>query len=432
METLQVEKPAHPLIGTVSVPGDKSISHRAVMLGAVAEGTTVVQGFLMSEDCLRTVDCFRKMGIVISTPSSQEMRIEGRGWEGLQEPTEVLDVGNSGTTIRLLLGILSGRPFHAVLQGDSSIARRPMKRVVDPLRTMGARIDGRQDGQYAPLAVRGGKLKGCTLTTPVASAQVKSAILLAGLQADGETTVCEPYISRDHTERMLSAFGVPVRQEGTAWTVKGGQQLKGGGVLQIPGDISSAAYFLAAATLVPGSQLVLKNVGINPTRTGILDVLEAMGGKVEIGNHQTWGGEPVADLHVEASSLTATTIEGSIIPRLIDELPIIAVLATQAEGTTIIRDAQELRVKETDRIATVSRFLTDMGAKVEPTDDGMIIHGPTPLKGAVVDTVGDHRIGMAAYVAGLVADGTTRIEKAEAINVSFPGFANQFTQLFRS
>lgn len=431
MTVIYVEKPSQPLTGNVHVPGDKSISHRAVMLGAVADGLTVIHGFLMSEDCLRTVDCFRKMGVDISTPSAQEMRILGRGWEGLQEPEEVLDVGNSGTTIRLLLGILAGRPFHAVLQGDSSIARRPMKRVVDPLRAMGARIDGRQDGQYAPLAVRGGGLTGRDFTSLVASAQVKSAILLAGLQAAGKTTVREPYPSRDHTERMLSAFGVTVHQEGTTSAVEGGQRLQAGGTIRIPGDISSAAYFLAAATLVPGSRLMLKEVGINPTRTGLLDVLQAMGGKVSMTNRQTWGGEPVADLFVESARLQATTIEGALIPRLIDELPVIAVLATQAEGTTVIRDAQELRVKETDRIATVSRFLTDMGAKVEPTADGMVIHGPTPLKGTTVDTAGDHRIGMAAFVAGLIAEGTTRIERAEAINVSFPTFAQQFRQLLR-
>lgn len=432
MDSLLVEKSERPLHGTVRVPGDKSISHRAVMFGAVADGPTVVQGFLMGEDCLRTVDCFRKMGVSISTPSASEMRIEGRGWEGLQEPAEVLDVGNSGTTIRLLLGILAGRPFHAVLQGDASIARRPMKRVVEPLRAMGARIDGRQDGQYTPLAVRGGGLVGRGWSSPVASAQVKSAVLLAGLQAEGTTTFLEPSLSRDHTERMLSAFGVTLRREGTMVSVEGGQRLQGGVSLRIPGDISSAAYFLAAATLVPGSRLILKEVGVNPTRTGLLDVLAAMGGKVEMVERQMWGGEPVADLYVEASPLQATTVEGDLVPRLIDEIPVIAVLATQAEGTTVIRDAQELRVKETDRIATVSRFLTDMGARVEPTDDGMIIHGPTPLKGAVVDTAGDHRIGMAAYVAGLIAEGTTRILRAEAINVSFPDFARQFHALLRS
>lgn len=432
METLCVEKPVKPLTGIMSVPGDKSISHRAVMLGAVADGTTVIRGFLMSDDCLRTVDCFRMMGVTISTPSNQEMRIEGRGWEGLQEPTQVLDVGNSGTTIRLLLGMLAGRPFHAVLQGDASIGRRPMKRVVDPLRSMGARIDGRQDGQYTPLAVRGGSLTGRRFTSPVASAQVKSAILLAGLQAEGETTVTEPSVSRDHTERMLSAFGVTVDRQDTTVRVQGGQRLYGDLTLSIPGDISSAAYFVAAATLIPKSQLVLKNVGINPTRTGLLDVLQAMGGKVDMVDRKMWGGEPVADLCVTSSQLQATTIEGELIPRLIDELPIIAVLATQAEGKTVIRDAQELRVKETDRIATVSRFLADMGAQVEPTADGMIIYGPTPLKGATVDTHGDHRIGMAAFVAGLIADGPTRIVGAKAINVSFPGFAQCFQHLFRS
>jgi len=431
MTELHVEEAAKSLAGTVRVPGDKSISHRAIMLGSVADGPTRIHGFLVAEDCLRTVDCFRKMGVAISQPSADEVVVDGKGWEGLREPDAVLDVGNSGTTIRLLLGILAGRPFHSVIQGDASIARRPMKRVVKPLREMGAHIDGRQEGNYAPLAVRGGRLTGIEYTSPVASAQVKSAILLAGLQATGKTMVHEPCPSRDHTERMLSAFGVTVTRQGSTTIVDGMQRLQGGVQLRVPGDISSAAYFLVAASLVKGSSLLLKEVGINPTRTGILDVLQAMGGSVEILNRQTWGDEPVADLLVQASDLQATVIEGNLIPRLIDEIPVIAVLATQAEGTTIIRDAQELRVKETDRIATVSRFLKDMGANVEPTADGMIIHGPTPLKGAVVDTSGDHRIGMAAFVAGLIASGRTRICNAEAINVSFPGFAEQFRQLLR-
>ncbi len=431
MTQLHVEKASRSLTGAVRVPGDKSISHRAIMLGSVADGPTRIHGFLVAEDCLRTVDCFRKMGIAISQPSADEMVVEGQGWEGLREPDSILDVGNSGTTIRLLLGILAGSSFHSVLQGDASIARRPMKRVVEPLRAMGAHIDGRQAGNYAPLAIRGGSLSGIQFSSPVASAQVKSAILLAGLQASGKTTIHEPYLSRDHTERMLAAFGVAVQKQNTTTTINGMQRLQGGVHLRVPGDISSAAYFLVAASLVKGSSLFLKEVGINPTRTGILDVLQAMGGKVEILNRQSWGEEPVADLHVHASELQATIIEGDLIPRLIDEIPVIAVLATQAEGTTIIRDAQELRVKETDRIATVSRFLKDMGARVEATADGMIIHGPTPLQGTTVDTCGDHRIGMAAYVAGLIASGSTRIHGAEAINISFPGFAERFDQLLR-
>lgn len=407
--------------GESSVPGDKSISHRAIMLGAVAEGKSEVRGFLPGADCRSTISCFRRLGVPITELSPTHVVVEGQGFEGLKEPEEVLDVGNSGTTIRLLMGILAGRPFHSVLLGDSSIAQRPMSRVAEPLRRMGAQIRGRAGGNHTPLSILGGPLTGIRYHSPVASAQVKSAILLAGLQASGSTSVTEPALSRDHTERMLGTFGAPVQREGLTVTVSGGARLTGQSI-QVPGDISSAAFLLAAAAIVPGSELLIRNVGINPTRTGILDVLQMMGARIEVDNVREWAGEPVADLLVRHSPLQGTVVEGELIPRLIDEIPVLAVIATQAEGETIIRDAQELRVKETDRIAVVSHFLNQMGAKVEPTEDGMRIQGPTPLTGAAIHSAGDHRIAMSAYVAGLVAEGKTQILGSEAIDISFPSF----------
>jgi len=422
-------KHAKKIEGTVRVPGDKSISHRAVMLGALANGTTEIDGFLPGADCLSTIRCFQQMGVAIEQEGDR-VTVHGKGWYGLQEPSRHLDVGNSGTTIRLMAGILATQPFHAVLEGDDSIARRPMRRVVAPLRQMGARIDGRKDGDLAPLAIRGGGLKGIAYQSPVASAQVKSAILLAGLQADGVTSVTEPYVSRDHTERMLQAFGVTVERDGCTVRVKGGQELQGRKV-QVPGDISSAAFLIAAVMMIPGSSLLIENVGVNPTRTGILDALKAMGGQVELLNQRVVNEEPVADLRVTYSELHGTEIGGDIIPRLIDEIPIIAVMATQAAGRTVIRDAEELKVKETDRIATVVSQLRKFGANVTPTEDGMIIDGKSALTGAVIDSMGDHRIGMAMAIAGLAASGETVIENDQAIDVSFPGFASLLEQICR-
>lgn len=413
--------------GTVQVPGDKSISHRAVMFGALAEGTTTIEGFLPGADCLSTISCFRQMGIEIEQEGDR-VTVTGKGWYGLQEPSRTLDVGNSGTTARLLAGILATQPFHTVMEGDESIAKRPMRRVVGPLREMGARIDGRKDGEFTPLSIRGGKLKGIQYRSPVASAQVKSAILLAGLQADGVTSVTEPHLSRDHTERMLQAFGVQVVRDGLTVSVEGGQRLTGRAI-QVPGDISSAAFLIAAVMMVPGSSLFIPNVGINPTRTGILDVVKAMGGSVELVNQRIVNEEPVADLRISYAELSGIEIGGEIIPRLIDEVPVIAVMATQAKGRTVIRDAQELKVKETDRIATVVSELTKLGAQVTPTDDGIIVEGPTPLHGAVIDSLGDHRIGMAMAIAGLAAAGETVIENEEAIAVSFPNFAEILQQI---
>jgi len=412
---------AQKLKGTIQVPGDKSISHRAVMFGALANGTTTIEGFLPGADCLSTISCFRSMGIEIEQ-QGDKVTVQGKGWYGLQEPAEHLEVGNSGTTIRLMAGIMSTQPFHVVMEGDESIAKRPMRRVIGPLRQMGAKIDGRKDGEFTPLSIRGGELQAISYQSPVASAQVKSAILLAGLQAKGVTSVTEPHLSRDHTERMLQAFGVQVVRDGLTVSVEGGQELKGRAI-SVPGDISSAAFMIAAVMVVPGSSLLIENVGINPSRTGIIDVVKAMGGSLELLNERIVNEEPVADLLVTHSELHGIEIAGDIIPRLIDEIPVIAVMASQAKGQTIIRDAEELKVKETDRIATVVSQLSKFGAKVTPTDDGMIIEGETSLTGAVIDSHGDHRIGMAMAIAGLAASGETVVENDEAIDVSFPGFA---------
>lgn len=414
-------QPAKRIQGETQVPGDKSISHRAVMFGALAEGTTHISGFLQGADCLSTIDCFSRMGVVIEREGDR-VTVHGKGWFGLQEPDQKLDVGNSGTTIRLMSGILATQPFHCVVEGDESIAKRPMRRVVGPLREMGAKIDGRKNGEFTPLSIRGGDLKGITYTSPVASAQIKSAILLAGLQAEGTTTVEEPSVSRDHTERMLRAFGVQVTQSGKSVSVQGGQKLIGREI-SVPGDISSAAFLIAAVMMLPESELLIKNVGINPTRTGIIDVVRAMGGTIELRNERVVNEEPVADIYVAHTKLHGTVIEGDLIPRLIDEIPVIAVMATQAVGETIIRDAAELKVKETDRIATVVSQLGKFGAKVQPTDDGMIITGECDLHGADINSMGDHRIGMAMAIAGLASQGETIVRQAEAIDVSFPGFA---------
>ncbi|WP_309478705.1 3-phosphoshikimate 1-carboxyvinyltransferase [Brevibacillus agri] len=418
---------AKKITGTVRVPGDKSISHRAVMFGALAEGVTTIEGFLPGADCLSTISCFRRMGIEIEQ-QGDKVTVHGKGWYGLREPLQHLDVGNSGTTIRLMSGIMATQPFHVVMEGDESIAKRPMRRVIGPLRQMGAKIDGRKDGEFTPLSIRGGKLEAIAYQSPVASAQVKSAILLAGLQANGVTSVTEPHLSRDHTERMLQAFGVSVVRDGLTVSVEGGQKLTGRAI-SVPGDISSAAFLIAAVMVVPGSSLLIENVGINPSRTGIIDVVKAMGGSLELLNERVVNEEPVADLLVTHSELHGIEIAGDIIPRLIDEIPVIAVMATQAKGKTVIRDAEELKVKETDRIATVVSQLSKFGGRVTPTEDGMIIEGETPLTGAVIDSMGDHRIGMAMAIAGLAAIGETGIENEEAIDVSFPGFHELLTRI---
>jgi 3-phosphoshikimate 1-carboxyvinyltransferase len=408
------------LNGELQVPGDKSISHRAVMLGAVAKGKTTIENFLPGDDCLSTIDCFEKMGVAIHR-NGQDVTVNGVGWNNLVEPKEILDVGNSGTTTRLLLGILAGLPFHACLIGDHSIARRPMKRVTTPLREMGAEIDGREDGQFTPLSIRGGNLRGMNYHSPVASAQVKSAILLAGLNGDGVTTVIEPHQSRDHTERMLQAFGVSIEIDGFSVSVKGGQSLTGTPIY-VPGDISSAAFFLVAGAIVPNSEITLKNVGINPSRTGIIDVLQKMGATITIQNKSEKNCEPFADLHISTSNLKGIEISGELIPRLIDEIPVIALLATQAEGTTIIKDASELKVKETNRIDTVVNELSKLGADIKATEDGMIIQGKKRLTASTVNSHGDHRIGMMLAIASFISQGEMLIEDTDAINVSYPTF----------
>ncbi|WP_034645641.1 3-phosphoshikimate 1-carboxyvinyltransferase [Bacillus methanolicus] len=408
------------LKGTVKVPGDKSISHRSVMFGAIAKGTTSVTNFLLGEDCLSTIACFRKLGVSIEQKGNQ-LQIVGNGFDGLMEPADVLDVGNSGTTIRLLLGILAGRPFHAALIGDESIGRRPMTRVTKPLAMMGAHIDGRSCGEFTPLSIRGGNLTGIDYQLPVASAQVKSSILLAGLQAEGTTTVVEPSKSRDHTERMIRQFGGEVEESGLTIRIRGSQSLTASKV-EVPGDISSAAFFMAAAAITPNSELLLKDVGLNPTRTGIIDVLKEMGADITVMPKDSEGFEPLGDIIIKTSNLKGVEIKGDILPRLIDEIPIIALLATQAEGTTVIKDAHELKVKETNRIDTVVGELSKLGASIEATDDGMIIHGKLQLEGGIVSSHGDHRIGMMLAVAALICKEEVFLERDEAISVSYPGF----------
>ncbi|RDV80936.1 3-phosphoshikimate 1-carboxyvinyltransferase [Ammonifex thiophilus] len=409
------------LEGTITVPGDKSISHRALLLGSLACGETVIENFLRGKDCLATLRCLRQMGVKIEEEEDR-VRVEGRGLGNLREPEEVLDAGNSGTTMRLLLGVLAGNPIFAVLTGDASLRRRPMDRVILPLKLMGAEIWGRQEGKLAPLAIRGQReLRPIEYTSPVASAQVKSAILLAGLYAEGETSVTEPALSRDHTERMLSYFGVPVKREGLTVRLRGRALLQGRPV-RVPGDFSAAAFFLAAAAISPEGRVVVKEVGLNPTRTGLLEVLEAMGARLAVEVTGEWAGEPVGNVTVESSELRGVEIGGEIIPRLIDEIPVLTVVAACAAGKTVIRGAEELRYKESDRLATMALELGRLGAKVEVLPDGLIIHGGHPLQGSRVQSHGDHRVAMAMAVAGLVAEGETIIEGAEAIDVSFPNF----------
>ena len=409
--------PGSPLRGTLRMPGDKSISHRAALLGGLAAGTTRIRGFLRAEDCLATLRCLRGLGVAVEE-SADALMLRGGG---LREPEDVLDVGNSGTTIRLLSGILAGQPFHTVVTGDASIRRRPMDRVTEPLRRMGARISGRQGGRLAPLSIDGGGLRGITYATPVASAQVKSAVLLAGLFADGDTEVREPALSRDHTERMLGAFGIPVARDGLTVRLRGPGRLRGTD-LHVPGDLSSAAYFLVAAALVPGSEVTVEGVGLNPTRTGILDILRLMGAQVDVRDVREDGGEPVGTVSVRASRLRGVVIGGSLIPRAIDELPVVAVAASLAEGETVIRDAAELRVKESDRIAALARELARLGATVEAQPDGLAITGVRRLRGGRAASGGDHRVAMALAVAGLCADGPVTIEDPACIQTSFPEF----------
>ncbi|HWR55986.1 MAG TPA: 3-phosphoshikimate 1-carboxyvinyltransferase [Negativicutes bacterium] len=418
-----VIEPRTGLRGDVSVPGDKSISHRAVMFSSLARGATTVKGFLRGADCLSTVACMRDLGIRVEDRET-EMVIYGQGLYGLQEPADVLQAGNSGTTIRLLLGILAGHGLYAVLTGDDSIRRRPMGRIIQPLTQMGAEIYGRAGNTLAPVVVRGAAaLRPVTYHSPVASAQIKSAVLLAGLFLDGETTVIEPSLSRDHSERMLRAFGAKVVSRGVQSTVSGKASLVSPGVIDVPGDISSAAFLLVAGCIVPDSDILVRGVGVNPTRTGIVEALQQMGADLTLENPRDQSGEPVADIRVRSSRLKGITIGGDLLPRLIDEVPVLAVAAATAEGPTVIRDAAELRVKETDRIQTMARELANMGVTVEEKRDGMIIPGGAVFTGGRCDSHGDHRIAMSMAVAGLIARDATTIADAGSIDVSFPDFA---------
>lgn len=416
----------HPLKGEVTVPGDKSISHRAVMFGALSKGTTEVTNFLQGADCLSTIDCFRRLGISIeNTP--EKISIHGRGLHGLTKSDTVLDVGNSGTTTRLISGILAGQTFETVLDGDESIRSRPMKRIIEPLSMMGADITSLQGNNCAPLRIAGAPLHGIHYYSKVASAQVKSCVLLAGLYADGPTSVTEPSLSRNHTELMLRGFGANVICEGKTASILPEPELTGQKIA-VPGDISSAAYFIAAGLIVPGSEILVKNVGINPTRDGLIRVCQAMDADMILLNKREHGGEPVADILVRHSNLKAATIEGEIIPTLIDELPMIAVMACFAKGTTVIKDAAELKVKESDRIEVMVDNLSRMGAHITATDDGMIIEGGYPLHGAEIDSRLDHRIAMSFAVAALAADGETTIRDANCVKISYPKF---YEDLFR-
>lgn len=423
-------KTSRPLHGELTVPGDKSISHRSVMFGALSEGTTEVTHFLKSADCLSTISCFRKMGIEIEETDSA-LLIHGKGLHGLMAPSEVLDTGNSGTTTRLISGILAGQDFESHLIGDASICRRPMGRIMKPLLSMGADIVSDRGNDCAPLTIKGHPLKAVHYDSPVASAQVKSCVLLAGLYADGPVSVTEPALSRNHTELMLSSFGAKVMSAGTTATIWPEPELFGQKV-HVPGDISSAAYFICAALMVPGSEVLIRNVGINPTRDGILRVIKAMGADIECLNIREQAGEKTADIAVRYTrDLHGTEVGGELIPTLIDEIPVIAVLAAVADGETVIRDAQELRVKESDRLSIMVDSLKAMGCDIEGTPDGMIIRGGRKLHGASIDSHLDHRIAMSFAVASLVAEGSTQIRDAECVNISYPEFYEDLQSLLK-
>lgn len=410
--------------GTIAIPGDKSISHRALMLGAIAEGDTIIKGLLLGEDPRSTAACFRAMGAEISELNSQQVTVTGVGIGNLREPEDVLDAGNSGTTMRLMLGLLASHPKRLfTVTGDSSLRSRPMSRVINPLTQMGASIWGRKGNSLAPLAVQGQQLKPIHYHSPIASAQVKSCILLAGLMVEGKTTVTEPALSRDHSERMLQAFGatLDIDTSTNSVTLTGQPMLKGQKVI-VPGDISSAAFWLVAGAIIPGSELLITNVGVNPTRTGILEALEMMEADISRENERLVAGEPVADLRVRSSQLKACEISGDLIPRLIDEIPILAVAAIFAQGTTVIKDAAELRVKESDRLAVMATELNKMGARITEFADGLEINGGSSLTGTEVDSFTDHRIAMSLAIAALNARGQTIIHRAEAASISYPNF----------
>ncbi len=409
------------LKGSFELIGDKSISHRAVMFSSISKGHNKISNFLMGEDCLSTISCFRKMGVDIQI-DGKDVYVKGNGLYGLQRPKEILDVGNSGTTIRLMMGILAGNKFDATLIGDNSIAKRPMKRVTDPLRLMGCNIEGKDDANYTPIKIYGGDLKAIDYHMPVASAQVKSALILASLYANDTSFIYEKVKSRNHTEIMLKSFGADINVENLKISVNPVNELFSQDIY-VPGDISSAAFIIVSALITKGSEVIIKNVGLNETRTGIIDVVKNMNGNIEIINERLVGGELVGDLLVRyTKDLCATTIDKDIIPRLIDEIPVIAVLATQAEGTTIIKDAQELKVKESNRIKSMVENLKILGADIEELEDGMIIKGKSKLNGGKIKTFKDHRIAMAFSTLNLISDEKIKLDDEDCINVSFPGY----------
>ena len=424
---MEFTKAAKGLKGQLAVPGDKSISHRAVMLGSIASGNTEIHHFLQGADCLSTISCFRRMGVEIENRGNMVV-VHGKGMRGLSAPSGMLDCGNSGTTMRLMSGILAAQPFPSTLTGDASIQKRPMKRIMEPLTQMGAHILSLRENGCAPLRIKPGKLHGIHYHTPVASAQVKSAILLAGLYSDGPTKVTEPALSRNHTELMLRHFGAEIASEDVTAAVMPAKELYGAKV-EVPGDISSAAYFIAAALMVPGSEVLIRNVGVNPTRDGMIRVCQAMGADVTLENVRGREAEPMADLLVRHSSLKGVEIGGEIIPALIDELPMIAAMACAAQGTTVIKDAAELKVKESNRIRIMVENLSAMGADIRETEDGMIIEGGRPLHGASVDSHLDHRIAMTFAVTSLIADGVTTIKDADCVRISYPGFYQDLSRL---
>lgn len=419
------------LKGTVELIGDKSISHRAIMFSSIAKGTTRIKNFLMGQDCLSTIDCFRKMGVNIDI-NDKEVIVKGVGLRGLKKPNEILNVGNSGTTIRLMMGILAGNEFESTVIGDESIGKRPMKRVTDPLRLMGCNIKGNDDANFTPITIYGGNLNGIEYEMPVASAQVKSSIILASLYADSSSTIIEKSKSRNHTEIMLKSFGAAIKSNDLKIDIQPVRELFSVGNINVAGDISSAAFIIVAASIVEGSEVLIKNVGLNETRTGIIDVLEAMNGNFEIIDKRIESGEVVGDLIVRYSDkLIGTTIDSNLIPRLIDEIPVIAILATQANGTTVIKDAKELKVKESNRIKAVVDNLKNMGAEIEELEDGMVIKGKTKLKGANIKTFNDHRIAMAFSVASLISEGKLNLDNTACIDISFPGYFDLINNLLK-
>lgn len=420
------------LKGKINPPADKSISHRAIMFASLAKGKSRIKNFLFAKDPISTLNAMKALGVKIETNCQGEVLVFGRGLKSLKEPEDIIDCGNSGTTIRLLSGILSGQPFLSVLTGDESLRSRPMRRIIKPLRMMGADIKGRADDRFPPIVIRGGNLIGIDYKLDIASAQVKSAVLLAGLFAEGETIVTEPQKSRDHTERMLKDMGVSIQVNNNTITLKPPRQELNPIDIYIPNDFSSAAFFIAAATVVPNSEVLVESVCLNPTRTGFYEIVKKMGGQIEILNLREQSGETVADLLCRtATFLKSVTVEGEILPSLIDEFPILCVLATQSEGQTVIRDAAELRVKESDRIKAMVTELKKMGADIEELKDGVVINGPSTLKGAEVYSYKDHRIAMALSVAGLIAEGYTTVKDADCVDISFPEFYDLIQRLQR-